>query len=242
MAVHDAQPPQRLSDALRPPRVGPPADQLTPRLRQILDDLEALIVREGFAKLTIADMAAHLRCSRRTLYELAPTRDELILIVVDRRFRRIGRQVRERLEGVDDPVERLRILLATETTYDMHATTARFREDVLRQPSVERLIAGHYRYAAALIRETLESGIVTGDFRPLHARVVAEIIDAAVPRIQDPNLLRETGLTYADTAKELLALIESGVLPRVEEKRRQFASSPQRARRQVKSRGADRRK
>jgi AcrR family transcriptional regulator len=213
MADSDRPTLRRPSEALRPPRVGPPADQLSPRLRQILDDLEDLILEEGFAKLTVADMATRLRCSRRTLYELAPTRDELILIVVDRRFRRHGRRVRERLEGVDDPVARLEILLSTETSLDMHVTTPRFREDVLRQPAVERLIAAHYRYATALIQETLDAGVMLKRFRPHHTRVVAAIIDAALPRIQDPDLLRESGLTFDDTVRELLALVESGVRP-----------------------------
>ena len=212
MAIPESPTNVRLSDALRPPRVGPNADQLSPRQREILDQLEALFVDEGFAKLTISDMAAHLRCSRRTLYELAPNRDELVLIVIDRRFRRLGRHAREHLEGIDDPLERLRVLLATETTLEMQSTSARFREDVVRQPAVERLIAAHYRYATALIRETLEAGIATGQFRALRARIVAEIIDAALPRIQDPDLLRETGLTFDETVEELRLLVESGVV------------------------------
>jgi AcrR family transcriptional regulator len=185
---------------------------LSDRLREILDELEALFLDEGFAKLTIGDMAARLRCSRSTLYELAPTRDELILIVVDRRFRRLGRHVRERLDEVHDPLERLRILLATETSLEMRSTSAHFRTDAVRQPAVDRLITAHYRYATALIRETLEAGIATGRFRKLDARVVAEIIDAALPRIQDPRLLEESGLTFDDTIGELLALVEAGVL------------------------------
>ena len=57
--------------------------QLTDRQRDLLDRLVELF-DEGFAHLTMADLAARLNCSLRTLYELAPSRDELVLTVIDR--------------------------------------------------------------------------------------------------------------------------------------------------------------
>ena len=47
---------------------------------------------EGFADLTMAEIASRLNCSLRTLYTLASSRDELVLIVVDRSLWRVGRQ------------------------------------------------------------------------------------------------------------------------------------------------------
>ena len=63
---------------------------LTARQRELLDQLGALFDR-GFADLTMATIARELSCSLRTLYELAPSRDELLLMVIDRNLWRIGR-------------------------------------------------------------------------------------------------------------------------------------------------------
>ena len=49
----------------------------------------------GFATLTMAELAARLNCSLRTLYALAPSRDELVLVVVDRNLWRVGRAARD---------------------------------------------------------------------------------------------------------------------------------------------------
>jgi hypothetical protein len=57
-------------------------ERLTERQRQILDQLGTLF-EDGFAHLTMADIAARVHCSLRTLYTLAPSRDELVLMVVD---------------------------------------------------------------------------------------------------------------------------------------------------------------
>ncbi|MCQ3806107.1 MAG: hypothetical protein KTV16_02275 [Acidimicrobiia bacterium] len=66
------------------------SESLTPRQREILDDLTEL-VRDGFSHLTMADLAMHLNCSLRTLYGLAESRSELVLMATDRYLWNIGR-------------------------------------------------------------------------------------------------------------------------------------------------------
>ena len=56
---------------------------LTQRQREILDELGA-VFDDGFVHMTMADLAKQMNCSLRTLYGLAPSRDELVLLVVDR--------------------------------------------------------------------------------------------------------------------------------------------------------------
>ncbi len=65
--------------------------RLGARHREVLDGLENLFMENGFVSFTIADLAKEIGCSRRTLYELAPSKDQLVLIVLDRRLHRMGR-------------------------------------------------------------------------------------------------------------------------------------------------------
>ena len=58
----------------------------SPRQHQILGALSRIIVKEGFEELTVAVLADRLRCSRRTLYTLAPSRDALVVGVVTELF------------------------------------------------------------------------------------------------------------------------------------------------------------
>ncbi|MFP6662594.1 MAG: hypothetical protein VCC00_00120, partial [Deltaproteobacteria bacterium] len=47
--------------------------RLTERQREILDELEVAGAEPGFATLTMAEIAAQMNCSLRTLYGIAPT-------------------------------------------------------------------------------------------------------------------------------------------------------------------------
>lgn len=193
-----------------PPRLGPPASELSARGRELLDELETIFVAEGFAHFTVGDLAARLRCSRRTLYELAPSKDELVLVVIDRRLRRFGRIAQERAAGIEDPFERIEAFLHVGPS-EVKRTTVRLLEDIAAFPAARRLVADHYHHTTAVLGELLQEGQATGAFRPLRAGLVSEMLDAALDRLQDPELLRAEGVSYEQAVAELVALLRSGI-------------------------------
>ncbi|MFP6563297.1 MAG: TetR family transcriptional regulator, partial [Myxococcota bacterium] len=78
---------------------------LTARQLEVLDELEGIVALGGLADLTMAEIAAELNCSLRTLYGIAPSKEALVLAVVDRRLRRIGRAAIATLEASMSPLE-----------------------------------------------------------------------------------------------------------------------------------------
>ena len=66
---------------------------LTDRQREILDEL-GRIFDKGFVDVSMAELASQLNCSLRTLYGLAEGRNVLVLMVVDRNLRKVGRSAR----------------------------------------------------------------------------------------------------------------------------------------------------
>lgn len=217
------------AEALRPPRLGPSGSELTDRGREILDLLGHMFVEEGFSHLTISDLASRLECSRRTLYELAPNRSELVLVAIDRRLRRIGRVAAEYLRTIDEPFDLLtRFMLVGRS--EIHLASHRFSEDVARTPAAARLVDAHLRYHVAIVRSILEHGIERGTFRPVNTRVVAEIIDGAFAKFNGPDFLRESQMTFEDATEELVDLLRHALRPDsgVARRTRRAPSSPRR--------------
>jgi AcrR family transcriptional regulator len=128
--------------SVRAPKPILPAEaerQLTARQRQLLDELEKQVATEGLTDLTMAEIAAQLNCSLRTLYGLAPSRDELVLMVVDRSLRRIGRAAVESLDPDMSPLEALRAYLQAANEAVQPSTVAYSRE-LARIPGAKRLL------------------------------------------------------------------------------------------------------
>lgn len=211
MASGDRQRGPSRAEQFRPPRLGPPSSALSPRARELLDQIEEIFVGEGFARQTIDGLASRLKCSKGTLYDIAPSKDELVLVVLDRRLRRVGRALSEVLADLDDPAEKLDAYTRAEVRRPAHRTL-KFSEDMQRHPAAARLFADHLRYSLLTLEEIVEEGIAASRFRKVHPRIVAEMIEATSTRLQDPNLLREAGLTYDEAINQLSDLVRGAVL------------------------------
>lgn len=65
----------------------------------LVDELIEVYLAEGFSHLQLADLAARLRCSKSTLYAIAPSKEQIIVTAVRAFFRRATARVEEALHG-----------------------------------------------------------------------------------------------------------------------------------------------
>ena len=74
---------------------------------RILDAAEELYTRRDQASIGMNEIARAAGCSRATLYRYFESREALRTAYVHRETRRLGRAIKERIDGIDDPRERL---------------------------------------------------------------------------------------------------------------------------------------
>jgi AcrR family transcriptional regulator len=182
----------------------------SPRRQEIFDRLQDLFLAEGFRHLTIADLVDRLHCSRRTLYNLAPSREELILIVVDRLMNNMGLEANIKAAACDHPGEAIEAYLGTGVTTLRQAQSA-FIEDLEAYGPTRHLYDRHLHVAITVIGKLIDDGISRGAFRPFHAPLIAEILDAAVERIRRPEVLARAGVSMSQATNELSQLIRHGL-------------------------------
>ncbi len=180
------------------------------RQTEILENLETIFLREGFRDPTIGDLAARVRCSRATLYLLADSKDELVLLVLDRLLQRIGRNARAVVRQHDDPVDRVREYLFA-CVLELRKASLPFSEDLARHAMARQLFETHYRFATRSMEFLLREGIARGVFRDFPPRLAAEVLDASVVRMHDPEIQRATGLPLSDALSETISLFLDGL-------------------------------
>jgi AcrR family transcriptional regulator len=198
--------------SLRSEPLGSPANaRRSPRQEQILDALEALVRREGFGALTVGELAARLRCSRSTLYALAPSKEQLFLIVEARFLERIQSAARAAADKHSDPTGRLQGYMegALEVIRDIETL---FLAEIQAHPPARRLVDEFQRTTIEDLCTLLEEGIAAGVFQAVNVRLAAELLDAAAGRIQDPRVLGEAGLTAGQALADMIQVITRGLL------------------------------
>lgn len=179
---------------------------LTARQLEILDALEESVMEVSLAEVTMAEIAGRMNCSLRTLYGIAPSKDELVQIVVDRRLHRIGRQAIEALEQEGSPLTRLRAYLEA-ANQAVHPTTATFSRDFARSPGARRLIESHGAYLVSITQALLDEAVAEGEIEPMDTTALAHVLGGLGTEFSKPDIegtIRGTPKAAADFVAEII--------------------------------------
>jgi AcrR family transcriptional regulator len=177
----------------------------------VLDQLESLFLQEGFSGFSVRELAAHVGCSRRTLYELAPSKDELVLIVFDRFLHRVGRSALDSIDDRSSYAQQIRDYFLG--GMELQRITQVFGDDLADDAAARRLFDRHYGYVMAVVGELVARGVASGEFRPVTPAVVAGMLTAGAQLFNQPDVLADAGLDLAVAADELLDLVIRALRP-----------------------------
>tara|TARA_B100000965_G_scaffold398678_1_gene417210 strand:- start:1009 stop:1620 length:612 start_codon:yes stop_codon:yes gene_type:complete len=78
----------------------------TKKHHDTIEDLEKLL-EKGVPDLTMSEIASRLKISLRTLYEIAPSKDQLILMTMDKILIRLGKHALDSVSEIQSPIEKL---------------------------------------------------------------------------------------------------------------------------------------
>ncbi|MEE2032148.1 TetR/AcrR family transcriptional regulator [Rhodococcus chondri] len=182
----------------------------TARQAQLFDQLVTLFLDEGFAHLTLDDIAARLRCSKSTLYALAENKDRLVHAVTVHFFRGATERVEADLARSRSSEARIRTYLEA-VGRQLEPASARFMEDIAGTAAAREVYERNTRLAADRVRTLIDEGVAAGELREVHAAFVADVVAAIMVRIQQRQVARATGLADAQAYRELAALLNHGL-------------------------------
>ena len=183
---------------------------LTDRQRELLDEMEHLFAN-GFADLTMAGLAARLNCSLRTLYALARSRDELVLVVVDRSLWRTGRVAREAIGHDLAPLDAVRAYLEA-ATVAVSGWTEPFARDLAAVPAARQLAGEHDEYLFAVTRTLLDLGVERGDIPDVDTAAVARVLAGLGGFFSRPHVIPTLRSSPKEAADGVVDLVLRGLM------------------------------
>jgi AcrR family transcriptional regulator len=193
---------------------GPYADDrslgLTSRQDQLFGQILDLYVASGFSRYTLEQVATKLRCSKSTIYALAPSREQLAIAVAVFFFRRAARRIDEKLEHEESPTRRLEIYLHG-VADELEPLSKTFIDDMAAFEPTRRIYELNTSIAASRVRDLLSGGVAADEFRPISVAFVAEVVSSAMVAIQTRRMGGATGLTDAEAYGALADLVVHGI-------------------------------
>jgi len=177
------------------------------RQRELLDQVGVLFA-DGFNHLTMADIASTLNCSLRTLYTIAKSREDLVLIVVDRNLWAVGREARTAIRPDMAPLDAIRVYLRA-ANVAVAGMTEQFASDADSIPAARALHAAHNDYLAAVTRALLNEAVRRGDIVRCNTDAVSKVIAGLGRQFASPDLigtLRSSPKKAADDVADIILL------------------------------------
>jgi AcrR family transcriptional regulator len=180
------------------------------RHEQLLSQLVEVLLTEGFAHLTLDDLAARLHCSKRTLYALADSKEQLVRAAVVHFFRTATSRVEAALAAPTEPAERLVAYLRA-VAAELAPASAQFFDDVAAFPPAAEVYERNTRAAANRVQQLIREGVAVGAFREVDAAFAADVITSVMVRIQQRQVAASTGLDDAAAYEQLSGLLLRGL-------------------------------
>lgn len=183
------------------------------RREQILTTATELFREKGL-HFTMQEVAQSMGASKKTLYTVYPSKEELLLDMVDTLFERIHRKKDELIHS-DAPVEqRIKsVIVALPEDYD----TVDFRlmgELEETYPAVARRVKQHLETGWEPTLTLLEEGIAQGRIRPVPICVLRQIITASIEGFLYAD---HREFRYAQMLEDMMDILMNGIRRREDE-------------------------
>jgi AcrR family transcriptional regulator len=181
------------------------------RRDSLLRRLQAIYVAEGYRRTTMSDLAARVRCSKRTLYQLAPSKEELFLIAVQCELDeiwRLGLMAEAETKSIQDRIHRY----VTAAIVPCKRWSPAFLADVECMPEAHALLEQHLKDRMARVERMVKEGIRLGVFRHTNPKLVAEMIISSASRFCSPSFLEQTRIDLISAVESMCDLLWNGLL------------------------------
>lgn len=182
------------------------------RRAELLDDLMSLVFTRGFSKVSTSEMARDLQCSVRTIYKLAPSKEEVIILAIERWAHAVFMDMEERTRGCTTASDQARAYFLTGAE-KLRSISLVFFADLQNSATCREVwrVAVVDRYIDRFV-ELVEQAEAAGEIRPVNIRFLGELLRAIGLVTRDERVLSAAGLSSEEAVLEVDRLIWDGII------------------------------
>lgn len=185
------------------------SSDLTEKHIQVMENFEQLL-DSGIANQTMSDIATRLKVSLRTLYEIAASKEDLIVSTMDRILTNIAIQAVNSIKGISSPLAKLKKF--TEIGNEaVGPRTQKYEADLWKIRGVKEMIDYHQDAYINHIKKFLEEAKQKNEIEPIDSQAVALILGGIAREYSDPNNIDKLEHSPESSSNMLTELIIKGL-------------------------------
>ncbi|MFL2726149.1 MAG: TetR/AcrR family transcriptional regulator [Gammaproteobacteria bacterium] len=182
---------------------------LTKKHKELIDKLE-LMLEKGIPNHTMSQLAAKLRVSLRTLYEIAPSKDHLIRMTVNRILMRLGKEALEIVADIKSPIEKLKKYLQ----HVNQAVGPKFKvylQNLGNNNKSKEMIDYHEDYITAYTKELLDTAIIQKEIKDIDTQAFALLLGGIGRDFAKDSNIKKLISSPEQSANSITEIILNGI-------------------------------
>lgn len=178
---------------------------------EFLDTLTNLFLADGVKRLTVGEIAALLRCSRRRLYDIAQTKEEIFCAMIERFFQSVLDEGEALIRSEPDLTGAIAAYLGVGVRAGSRLGVQCLK-DIEEFESTRTTFDTYQRARTVKLSQMIDEGVRQGVFVACHGLLVAEAILGGAMRLRRPAFLAQAELTIEAAFEEFYRLFLGGLL------------------------------
>ncbi len=182
---------------------------ITKRHSEIIDTLEKML-EKGVPDITMSEFASKLKISLRTLYEIAPSKDKLILMTMDNILRKLGKHALDSVSEIRSPIKKLEKYLfivnqAVGPKFD------RFMKDIEKIDGSKKMADFHENFISEYTEKLLNEAINMKEIRDIDTKAFSILFSSIGREFLTEKNRKLISTTPDESANSLTSIILNGI-------------------------------
>ena len=176
---------------------------------EVMDELERML-DQGKSFSTMSELAKILKISLRTLYEIAPSKEELIVTTVDRVLKKHGRIAMDAIKDHSSPIKKLESFLVI-ANQAVGPRFEKFTSSLGNLSTAKPMVDFHEQYITNFIKSLLDEARSKNEIKDIDTQATAMLLGGLGRFFQTKKLLKDLNQTPEQTSNFLTEIIISGI-------------------------------
>ena len=181
----------------------------TKRQIEIMDALEAML-QKGVPDLTMSEFAKKLKISLRTLYEIAPSKDELILMTMNNILVKLGKLAIDSVANIDSPIKKLEKYLCI-VNQAVGPKFDTFIKDIENIKGSQKMADYHENFIKNYTKNVLKESILKKEIKSIDVRAFAILLGGIGREFLKEKNKKTINMSPEESANSITKIILNGI-------------------------------
>ena len=179
------------------------------RHNELINELEKLL-EKGVPDLTMSEIASKLRISLRTLYEIAPSKDYLIIMTVNNILKKLGKHALDAVINIDSPIQKLEEYLFI-VNQAVGPKFNSFFKDLEKVDGADEMVDYHENFISDFTKKLLDDAIQKKEIQNIDTKAFAILLGGIGREFLKEKNRHSISSSPEDSANSITSIILNGI-------------------------------